>query len=187
MKVLIIIIAYIFPLAVFGQVERGEHWRYIILHTQLLTDTMFEKLIETQKAIKADELPTTLERALLIKQVNSIKISGHIVNFSSDTLRIRQNGSVPLNYFTEVNVGNEWIVFQTFVPAPCGMGFGKANLYPFHYTDFEVEVKTRGDIKLPYRISVETENGLIHSNVVNISCSKKQFRKMSKPIRPLTY
>lgn len=181
MKSLITTLLLLISIALCGQVPENEQWRYVVLTTSL--HPSFGEPISLIKS----QLKFRRADKLLIKQITPDKISGCIINATTDTITIHQNGAIPAEYYTEVLIEGKWRTFQTNVPPVCGMAAGDVYVWPLFYCNFEIERTTNGTMILPFRICIKTAKELILSNVIEISCSKEQFDLVAKPPKPFTY
>lgn len=182
MKVFSILALLLIPLRLFGQVP-DEEWRYVILSTSMFPEEASGNWRLLQNIDSNTGIFRTSETGILIDEIGAHKISGYIINATNDTLPFRQITWSVTNFFTEVLIDKKWKRFQQYDPAPCGMGLGYTKLYPRSHCRFELGRTTSGSVRLPFRINLITENGvMLQSNIVEISCTKKQFRMIGKPI-----
>lgn len=172
------------PVFSFTQMNHQE-WRYVLMTNTIGNDRFFESIQPNQYLIK--KVSHKPVRKIEIEKVGLTKINCMLINNTSDTPNIYQDGHIPVNYFTQVSINGKWINFQTYYPPICSMSLGMSKLHPHKYSKLEIDRKTYGKISLPFRITLETETGLIHSNVVTISCLEKQFKMIHLPIPLYTY
>ena len=165
--------------------DHAQKWRYVLMTNSIGNDTFFERIQPNQYLIKKNLQKAV--REIKIQKIEKTKIICFLINNTTDTLKIYQDGHIPLNYYTQVSINGKWRNFQTYIPPMCGMSFGMSKLHPHKYSTLEIERKTYGKINLPFRITLETETGLIYSNTVSISCTEKQFKMINLQIPTYTY
>lgn len=110
-------------------------------------------------------------------------IRAFLANYSTDSVSVPRSDATIAKVITEVSLKNQWNLFQKKIGSSCGNSYWSMKLAPGHFIELQIEDKTKGPLKVPFRVSLQTEKSSITSNVIFIYTSKERLDLVGKEIK----
>ncbi len=110
-------------------------------------------------------------------------IKAFLANYSKDSVSVPRSDATIAKVITEVLLKNQWSLFQKKIGASCGNSYWTMVLAPGHFVELQIEDKTEGSVKVPFRVSLKTDKLSITSNMIFIYASEKRLESVGKEIK----